>query len=423
MKKVFISLLLFVGIIFYAPNQAEACGGQTASLGNVDGNLVAWTHADGNPRAMDYRANIKPKQASIPPALAEAIAQKYVSTYFPNAESIDFHAFLYEHGRYAYMYDITDLSISNTSTITGCGSNLQKSESNSEDIHIDAVTGDVWDGQGCGGGPSKIIMRYNPSDYPAELATETKDLIQFHSDFVISDSEEVVMVDGKIDENEWREAATMQLEQYGKIVEIKSKIENSVIYWAIETDTKNWLALLLKTSPHHGMAWEFSDAKLLSENGVEDYNVEYKGMMVGAGLKKDITSTILSQSTSETENGRIYEFSMPIQSGREGVDFRIGEYGNMAFYFGASPTFSGQLVSDDAFSKQIVMHIGEEIHRSVISKIIPTAIAATFGESATGKNNKDSLSNKNKSLYIIVITIVLALIIMYREKLSVIIKK
>ena len=48
------------------------------------------------------------------------------------------------------------------------------------------------DGFGCGGGPTKVIMRYNAADYPAGLATQTKNLTQFHTDFVIPVAGETV---------------------------------------------------------------------------------------------------------------------------------------------------------------------------------------------------------------------------------------
>lgn len=433
-----------------SPQIASACGGQTASMGNVGDRLVAWTHADGNPRAMDYKANVQPAEVFVPPALADAIAEKYVSTYYPNADDVHFHAFLFEHGSYVYMYDITDSSIRNRSTITACGSNPQKSESNAMDIHIDAITGDVWDGQGCGGGPSKIVMKYNASDYPAGLTTQTKNLVQFHSEFVIpidgetattdhdddhspADNHDAqkdksmviesqpITIDGRIDEQEWSNAASMRLEQYGKTIDIKSKISEGKLYWAIEADTKNWLAFLLKASPHHGMVWEFTDAKMLSKNGVEDYHVVYKGMMVGAGLEKDRSNSIIAQATGETDNGRIYEFSMPLQGGSEDVSFQIGEYGNMAFYFGSSETFSGQLVYEDAFSKHMMMQIGKEIHRSVVSSIIPETIVTAYANS-DGKTKSSGSSNQNVNLALLIIAIGGVIIVAFRKRLKKMIK-
>lgn len=431
---------------FLSPQIASACGGQTASMGSVGDTFVAWTHADGNPRAMDYKSNVQPAEVFIPPALADAIAEKYISTYYPNAEAVDFHAFLFEHGSYVYMYDITDPSIHNRTTVTACGSNPQKSESNSMDIHIDAVTGDVWDGQGCGGGPSTIVMRYNANDYPAGLTTQTKNLTQFHSEFVIpidgetiatdhndgddhaqeSDDQDiqnhVVTVDGRIDAEEWSNAASLRLEQYGKTIDIKSKISDGKLYWAVEADTKNWLGLLLKTSPHHGMVWEFTDAKLLSKNGVEDYHVRYKVMMVGAGLEKDGSNSVLAQATSETDNGRVYEFAMPLQSGSEGVNFQIGEYGNMAFYFGSSETFSGQLVYDDAFSKQMMVHVGKEIHRSVISSIIPETIATAYA-STDGSTESTGSSNQKVNLFLLITAVAGVVIVAFRKRLKKLIKQ
>jgi hypothetical protein len=44
-----------------------------------------------------------------------------------------------------------------------------------------------------------------------------------------------------------------------------------MIYFGVRADTTNWLALLLKDFPHHGMIGDFNDAKLLTVGGVEDF--------------------------------------------------------------------------------------------------------------------------------------------------------
>ena len=54
-SKILITVMALVGAGFLAPQTTGACGGQTASMGYVNDTLAAWTHADGNPRAMDYR--------------------------------------------------------------------------------------------------------------------------------------------------------------------------------------------------------------------------------------------------------------------------------------------------------------------------------------------------------------------------------
>ena len=52
-----------------------------------------------------------------------------------------------------------------------------------------------------------------------------------------------------------------------------SKIQGDAIYFAVRTNTENWVAVLFKDFPHHGMIGDFNDAKLLTAKGVSDYFV------------------------------------------------------------------------------------------------------------------------------------------------------
>ena len=49
----------------------------------------------------------------------------------------------------------------------------------------------------------------------------------------------------------------------------------------MRVDTENWVALLFKDFPHHGMIGDFNDAKLLTINGVVDsFVAEHPGQTV-----------------------------------------------------------------------------------------------------------------------------------------------
>ncbi len=309
------------------------------------------------------------------------------------------------------MYDITDESIKSSPGVTACGNNPQKYESNSLDIHIDAVTGDIWDGEGCGGGPSKILETYNPSNYPEELLNNKVDLSQFHSEFVINQGDAPV-IDGVINNNEWSDAGYTKIDQYGRTVELWSTISNNTMYWAVKTDTKQWIALLQKASPHHGMASEFKDVKLLSVNGVEDYHIKsLGGMMRGITLESDQVISNLLQASRDSSNGRVYEFAMPLQGGEGNVDLEIGEYSSIALYFGANEIYSGSLSANDAFSKQLVAHIGGDVMNSVITTDVPAAIIATYGEAAPAPGDRTG----NIAFYIIIAVTGIMGFVLYRK--------
>lgn len=59
-----------------------------------------------------------------------------------------------------------------------------------------------------------------------------------------------------------------------------------MIYFGIRADTTNWLALLLKDFPHHGMIGDFNDAKLLSTKGIEDYFLAASPTLKEPGSRK-----------------------------------------------------------------------------------------------------------------------------------------
>jgi len=65
-----------------------------------------------------------------------------------------------------------------------------------------------------------------------------------------------------------------------------SKIHGDTIYFAVRTDTENWVALLFKDFPHHGMIGDFNDTKLLTVNGVSDYFVTEQPAQTAPGRRK-----------------------------------------------------------------------------------------------------------------------------------------
>jgi hypothetical protein len=69
-------------------------------------------------------------------------------------------------------------------------------------------------------------------------------------------------------------------------VEVWSKIHDHTVFFAVRTDTDNWVALLLKDFPHHGMIGDFNDAKLLTARGVADYFVAEQPGQTAPGPRK-----------------------------------------------------------------------------------------------------------------------------------------
>lgn len=53
-------------------------------------------------------------------------------------------------------------------------------------------------------------------------------------------------------------------------IEFWTKTTGKTLHVAVRADTKNWIAVLFKDFPDHGMIGDFGDVKLLSPGGIQD---------------------------------------------------------------------------------------------------------------------------------------------------------
>ncbi|MCH7769098.1 MAG: hypothetical protein IH828_09255 [Nitrospinae bacterium] len=205
MKRIkFIPFVVAGALVLFLPHTTHACGGRLATIVENPEKIAASveTGPSGKTYYLDSRGDylLDASQVKISSGLAEAIARKFLERTYPGAKELEFEAFTFEHGAFVYMFD-THLPNSAVSYHIG----PVRYATDHFHLHVDAITGDVY-GIGCGGGPGQVVVKYNPTEYPAELRDKTLPLAQFNTSFVARQGSPP-RLDGVIDPNEWWDAA------------------------------------------------------------------------------------------------------------------------------------------------------------------------------------------------------------------------
>lgn len=194
------------GVILLS-SSAWSCGGQRAYIADdptIYGEVKKSREgirgsADQNGTLYVMKADLK-----ISKGLADAVVRRYLDTKHPGSGHLHFEGFVYEHGRFVYMYDAEILKA--YSVHVGPVQYVTRHLH----IHVDAVTGNVY-GPGCGGGPGQVDMGFDPSYlYPRELKDRWPPALQFDSEVVITDGR-APRIDGTLNPSEWSDAAHQKL--------------------------------------------------------------------------------------------------------------------------------------------------------------------------------------------------------------------
>lgn len=199
--------VLFFIITFLAnlsfPKPVFSCGGVTATIADNPQPLGMRTEQGpgGVTLHFDQAGNVyvAAKDIKISSALAEAVAKRYLKEKYKFYEHLEFEAFTYDHGDLVYMYHahVPDLAYSvHIGPI--------KSVTDHAHVHVSAVTGEVY-GPGCGVGSGIVEMKFDPKDYPNDLAKKRLPYLQFNTDFVIREGKPP-NIDGRIEKSEWQGA-------------------------------------------------------------------------------------------------------------------------------------------------------------------------------------------------------------------------
>lgn len=197
-----------LAVLAGAPS-VEACGGRTATiaadpaaLGGTPGRT-----ADGTPyrERADGGVTVGAAEVQISSALAEAIAARYLADRYGRFSHLEFEAFTLEHGALVYMYH---------AEVPGLAASYHvgplRFVTPEAHVHVDAVTGAVY-GCGCGGGPGIVDLPFEPGRYPKALSGQRLPYRQFDAHFQAGEGMPP-RVDGRIEPDEWKDAARAVLE-------------------------------------------------------------------------------------------------------------------------------------------------------------------------------------------------------------------
>lgn len=195
------AVLWFIWML--VPVKASACGGVTAFI--VDDAVLVGMRSARGPGGITFyedqegNALLPASAVKVESALAQGIAERYVTTKYGKYGHLEFEGFSYDHGDFVYMYhaDVPSLAYSvHVGPVAYVTSHAH--------IHVSAINGDVY-GPGCGLGSGIVDLRFESHAYSRELFGKRLPYRQFDSHFIAREGPPP-RIDGTIDPEEWRDA-------------------------------------------------------------------------------------------------------------------------------------------------------------------------------------------------------------------------
>jgi hypothetical protein len=395
--------VLLLAMIFVLPF-AYACGGRDVLLLDEMSDVIfseKYSEMYGQSFSYDLEGNILIEKENIKVSKkdADTIVMDFLDLNNPGWESLAFETLDLEHGRAVYMYEAHAPGVAVTHHVGAV-----RFVTDHFHLHVDAINGDLLD-VGCGGAPSKVLSKVSldvSSDYEWDYILPNGETY-FYTDFVIPEGDKPE-IDGKIDKNEWADAKNKhfhlgslenEIVSYGcggsgkeiknsfgvlYEVEIFSKIVGDNLYVAVKTKSPNWVGIMFKDFPHHGMIGDFGDVKILTQYSIEDYYLAsdknndiaikktgIRGCFHYAKLIEDQENNLIESATSQGEN-YVYEFVMPLSnSDPADTHWEYGEAYQISVLLGTSPKFYG-LTKDTYMSSQETVRLGEQLDYNFVTQ-------------------------------------------------------
>lgn len=367
----FLILLVQIGVV-------AACGGRDIVLSDnpqQSGATSKYVQKYGENFYFDSEGNLllNKDKIQVSKETADEIIWGYLDTNYPGWEEFHFESLDLEHGSPVYMYGSHAPGIALTYHVGAV-----QFVTDHLHLHVDAITGDLLD-VGCGGGPSKVLSTTQTSAGPNEwdkILPEGK--TYFYAEYVIPEGKEPT-IDGKIGSREWKDAesehihfgsAEEEIISYGcggsgkevsnrlnvaQELDVRSKIVGDNIYFAVRSESPNWIGLMLKDFAHHGMIGDFGDVKILSSSGIYDYYLSSnqfsdapvakdkgtRGCFHYGKLVPDEQNNMWGAS-GFNDGYYEYEFSFPLNNADPAdTHWKENEAYQIAFLIGDSENFNG----------------------------------------------------------------------------------
>ncbi len=354
--------LILVLVALVVPFSANACNGtDIAFSGNpaLDAYETV-TGKDGTNYLNAAGQRLLPNTAAnISPALARAIAEKFLREQlneppfplmFKKVESV--------HGKLIYQFQsqkVPDLNIKYHLGPVNFKVDYIV-------LDIDAKTGNLYMANGCGGAPNQLLYTYNPADFTSAQINEDEVFISNNTNFIARNTGNKITIDGRIDPEEWKDTGHRYFylgnyvshmpsvfhDKASYYAEVWTQIDDKNIYFAVKTDTPNWIGVMLKGNPNLGMLQAYHDAKVLTSGGeITDRRFIQR---------EDKTFFLEKDPSDHIIEGRVlqgdfytYEFSFPLDSGDESDDIKLenGRAYNMMLTAGNTLEHYGIFTTDD----------------------------------------------------------------------------
>ena len=298
-------------------------------------------------------------RANISPALARAIAEKFVRAQFEEPPlPLTFRKLEDVHGKLIYQFQsqkVPDINVKyHLGPVNFTVDYLV--------LDVDAKTGNLYIASGCGAAPGQLLYTYNPADFISTALDETEVFVSNNTNFIARKTGNKVNVDGRIESSEWKDTGHryFYLGEYKQhepsqlhkkatyYAEVWSQIDDRNIYFAVKTDTPNWIGIMFKGDPNLGMLGAYRDAKVLKSDGeITDRHFTQREDKTFF-LKKDTFDNI-NQAGVHQGDFYTYEFSFPLDSGDESdIKLEQGKAYNILLTAGNTLEHHGIFTLDDA---------------------------------------------------------------------------
>ncbi|MGD8352463.1 MAG: 4Fe-4S binding protein, partial [Nitrospirota bacterium] len=229
-------------------------------------------------------------------------------------------------------------------------------------LDVDARTGEVLVANGCGAAPGQLLARYDLSEFGPDDRYRDVTLVSNNTNFIARDTGNAVRVDGRIDEDEWKDTghrffylgdfrphegkAPHEKRQY--YAEVWTQLSGDTLYFAVKTDTPYWVGLMFKGDANLGMLGAYRDAKVLTSYGtVTDRHFTQrpdKTFFLALDEQDDVLEKGVRQGGFYT-----YELAFPLDSGDElDIPFERDRAYNMLLAVGNTLEHHGIFTMDDS---------------------------------------------------------------------------
>ncbi|GBE00440.1 putative electron transport protein YccM [bacterium BMS3Abin07] len=348
MRYIFAFLLLFVAAAVLAPAAVNACGGTDVVLSENPASLTTRMVPSTNGVFYDYQGNLllPRSEARISPVQAEAIVTFFSRKNLPFLQKpFLFRKLEYVHEKLIYQFTSQE-SIPNYNGKYHLGPvNFIVDKLV---LDVDAATGNIYVANGCGSAPGQLIYKYNRSDLSDINLNNKTVFISDNTNFIARRTGNKVIIDGRINDNEWKNTGHkyFYLGTYKRhlpsephtapyyYAEVWTQIDDNNIYFAVKTDTPNWVGLMFKDDPNLGMLGSYVDAKVMKSNGdiTDRFFTQRKDKTFF--LQKDKIDNITAKGADQGDF-YTYEFSFPLKTGdTHDIAFEKGRAYNMLFLAG-----------------------------------------------------------------------------------------